>query len=147
MKDWSTAFVALLPLLGVVVGAALHYWFSRTAESKKQVEILRRQSYADYLRAVANAAHAQSADARRAAAADAADAKARIAVYGSSSVVDALARFEEAGPILDNPTSVDCFLNLALAMRSERDRPSIDSLRLVLVGGDRRLWAHRERGS
>ena len=139
MKDWTTVIGALLPLLGVLVGAALQYWFSRTAESRKQIETLQRQSYADYLRAVAKVAHAQSAEARRTAVADAADAKARIAVYGSAAVVEALAKLEEAGPILDNPPSVDCFLKLALAMRSEGDRPSIDALRMVLVGGDRRL--------
>ena len=94
---------ALLPLLGVLVGAALQYWFSRTAESRKQIETLQRQSYADYLRAVAKVAHAQSAEARRTAVAGAADAKARIAVYGSAAVVEALAKLDEAGPILDNP--------------------------------------------
>ena len=87
MKDWTTAFGAFLPLLGVAVAYA-------------------------------------------------ADAKARIAVYGSSAVVEALAKLEEAGPILDNPSSVDCFLTLALAMRSAGDQPSTDALRMVLVGGD-----------
>jgi hypothetical protein len=134
MKDWSAVFGALLPLLGVLVGAALQYWFSRAAESKKQFEVLQRQSYVDYLRAVASAAHAQSPEAHRTAVTNAADAKARIAVYGSSSAVEALAEFEESGPILDNPRSIEYFLRLASAMRPKGDQPKIDALRLVLVG-------------
>ena len=132
-------FGALLPLLGVLVGAALQYWFSRIAESKKQFEALQRQAYVDYLRAVANAVHAPSPEAHRTAVVGAADAKARIAVYGSSGTVEALARFEESGPVLDNPRSVDCFLRLAAVMRPKGDQPRIDALRLVLVGHDHEL--------
>jgi hypothetical protein len=49
----------------------------------------------------------------------AADAKARIAVYGSAPVVHALAAFEKAGPTLDNPPSTACFLNVVSAMRMQ----------------------------
>jgi len=81
MNGWIT----LLPLVGVVVGATLQYWLSRSAESRK--------SYVDYLRAVTKAAHATSPYSARLAQAEAADAKARLAVYGTSAVIAALARF------------------------------------------------------
>jgi hypothetical protein len=58
---------------------------SRSAESRK--------SYVDYLRAVTKAAHATSPYSARLAQAEAADAKARLAVYGTSAVIAALARF------------------------------------------------------
>jgi hypothetical protein len=106
MSGWT----AVLPLIGVAVGAVLQHWLSRNAEARKQLELLRSQAYVDYLRAVAKAAHASSIDAQRSALADAADAKARIAVYGSARVVQALAAFEHAGPTLDNPRSISCFL-------------------------------------
>jgi hypothetical protein len=100
------AWTATLPLLGVVIGAFLQHWLSRTVETKKQLELLRNQAYVDYLRAVAKSAHRNAPDTLRSALADAADAKARIAVYGTPAVIAAMARFEEVGPSLDNSPSV-----------------------------------------
>lgn len=130
---------AVLPLVGVFLGAALQYWLSRSSESRKQLEILQRQAYVDYLRAVAKVAHAQSPEAHGTAVTDAADAKARIAIYGSAPAVEALARFEESGPVLNNPRSVDCFLRLASVMRLKGHQPTKDALRLVLLGQDQGL--------
>lgn len=39
--------IAVLPLLGVVLGVALQFWLSRASEEKKRVETLRAQAYAD----------------------------------------------------------------------------------------------------
>jgi hypothetical protein len=58
---------------------------------------LRSTAYAGYLRAAAAAAHANSVEDQRGALRDAADAKGRIAVYGSADVIRNLARFEESG--------------------------------------------------
>lgn len=82
MNDWM---IAILPVLGVILGAALQFWFSRTAEREKHAATLQSQAYADYLRAVAAAGHLRSDEDLRDAHRDAADAKARIAVYGSAS--------------------------------------------------------------
>lgn len=84
----------MFPLVGVVVGAAMQYWFSSSAEFRKQIQLVKSRSYVDYLQAVTRAAHARSPDAARSARIDAADAKARMAVYGTSDVIAALA-FEE----------------------------------------------------
>jgi hypothetical protein len=130
MDGWT----AVLPLVGVAVGALLQHWLSRSAETRKQLALLRSQAHVDYLRAVAKAAHASSQDARRVAVTDAADAKARIAVYGSTAVVHALARFEEAGPALDNARSTECFLCLVAAMRKTAGEVSPRDLELVLIG-------------
>ena len=130
MSGWS----AILPLLGVAVGALLQFWLSRSAETTKQLALLRSQAHVDYLRAVAKAAHAGSPEGRRSAIADAADAKARIAVYGTAMVIKALARFEEAGPALDNPRSTACFLALVSAMRGALGEANDDDLRAVLIG-------------
>ncbi len=121
------------PLLGVVIGATIQYWTSRAAESRKQHQLLRSQCYVDYLRAVTKAAHALSPDSGRLARAEAADAKARIAVYGTSQAIAALARFEEIGPVLDNPRSKGVFAALVTAMR-DGDSPPQTDLELVLFG-------------
>lgn len=52
MSDWA---IAILPLLGVLLGAALQFWVSRASDQQKHTEDLRSQAYADYLRAVAAA--------------------------------------------------------------------------------------------
>jgi hypothetical protein len=129
MTGWAT----VLPLLGVVIGATLQYWTSRSAETRKQLQLLRSQSYVDYLRAVTKAAHATSPDTGRLARAEAADAKARMSVYGTSRAIEALARFEEVGPVLDTPNAKGVFAALVAAMR-DGDGPSQTDLELVLFG-------------
>jgi hypothetical protein len=130
MNGWT----ALLPLIGVVVGAAMQYWFSRAAEAKKQIQLLQTQAYVDFLRAVTKSAHATSPETVRSARADAADAKARVAVYGTSEVIDALARFEEEGAVLDNPKTKATFVGLVGAMRQKQGAASPNDLGLVLFG-------------
>jgi hypothetical protein len=128
MKEWTT----VLPLLGVVIGATMQYWLSRSAESRKQLQLLQSQCYVDYLRAVTKAAHANSPDAARQANAEAADAKARLAVYGTSDVIAALARFEETGAILDNQQTRAAFVALVGAMRQKSGTARAADLSLVL---------------
>ncbi len=128
MNGWTNA----LPLVVVMVGAAMTYWFSRLAESRRQLQLLQSQSYVDYLRAVTKAAHATSPDVIRSVQAEAADAKARMAVYGASKVIAALARFEETGAVIDNPRSRDAFVALVGAMRVKHS--AMRDLSLVLFG-------------
>lgn len=132
MSVWT----AFLPLIGLVVGAILQYWLSRASESRKQLELLQSQAYIDYLKAATKAAHADSKTAILSAQAEATDAKTRLAVYGSSEVIAALARFEEAGAVLDNPKALETFISLVGAMR-QRDPATGSDLRLVLFGKQR----------
>jgi hypothetical protein len=64
---------------------------------------------------------------------EAADAKARLAVYGTSSVIAGLARFEKAGAVLDNPNAIDAFVALVGAMR-QTDIAQAEDMKLVLFG-------------
>jgi hypothetical protein len=123
-------WTALLPLIGLIVGAALQYWFTTAAESRKQLRLLQSQSYVDYLRAVTKAAHAGSQDVRRIAVADMTDAKSRLCVYGASEVIAALARFEKVGVVLDNPHSQAAFVSMVNAMREGKTEE--EDLKLVL---------------
>jgi hypothetical protein len=128
MNGWA----ALLPLVGVVVGATVQYWLSRSAESRKQLQLLQSQCYVDYLKAVTKAAHALTTDAARLAKAEAADAKARLAVYGTPDVVAALARFEETGAVTDNRSANAAFVALVGSMR--RSKAKAEDLELLLFG-------------
>jgi hypothetical protein len=134
VRDMSEWLTAVLPLIGVAVGATLQYCFSRSAESRKQLQLLRSQAYVDYLRAVTKSAQANTPDSIRSAKVEAADAKARLVVYGTSSVISGLARFEKAGAVLDNPSAIDAFVALVGAMR-QKDSAGADDVRLVLFGG------------
>lgn len=131
MNSWMSA---LLPMVGIIVGAVLQFWLSRTAEKGKHVDALRAEAYADYLRAVAASAHLTSDQDLVEALRLAADAKTRIVVYGNIEAITALARFEEAGPVLNNERSVAAFVALVSAMRSNNAAISERDIKLVLVG-------------
>lgn len=131
MSNWV---IAILPLAGVVLGATLQFWLSRMAESDKHLKVLRDQAYVDYLRAVAAAAHLRSDEDLRDALLAAADAKARIVVYGSAAVIVALARFEEAGAVLDNDRSVAAFIAVVASMRTSEATIASREIELLLVG-------------
>ena len=131
MEPWV---IAILPLLGVVLGVALQFWLGRTGAREQYEETLRFQAYADYLRAVAAAVYfrtdGDSLDAQR----DVADAKARIAIYGSVKVVEALSRFEEAGAMISDGPGTQTFVALVSAMRPTGGAVSNRVLELILIG-------------
>lgn len=131
MSPWA---IAVLPLVGVVLGAGLQFLLSRAATREQHATMLRSQAYADYLRAVAASSHLRSDDDLRDAHRDAADAKARIAVYGSKEVIEALSRFEESGAVLLNAAASKAFVSLVAAMRSGAGRVSERDLELLLFG-------------
>jgi hypothetical protein len=68
----------------------LEFWLTRSAAREQHSDTLRSQAYADYLRAVAAAGHLRADEDLRDAHRDAADAKARIAVYGTAEAIKAL---------------------------------------------------------
>jgi head-tail adaptor len=135
MSDWA---IAALPLLGVIIGAALQSRLGRSAEREKQVAGLRAQAYADYLLSVAAAAHLRSDQDLRDAHRETADAKARIAVYGSNEVISALARFEESGAALGSAGSRTAFVALVTRMRSASSSAQERDIEAVLFGTEQR---------
>lgn len=141
MEPWA---IALLPLVGVVVGATLQFWLSRAAAREQRAEALRSQVYADYLRAVAAAGHYRTNEDR-----DAAEAKARIAVYGTAEVIRALSRFEAGGAVISDGPGARAFVALVTAMRPAGGAVPNDALELLLMGtakqGDAPVGASRGR--
>jgi len=55
-----------------------------------------------------------------------------MAVYGTSGVIGALARFEEAGAVLDNPRTTAAFVALVGEMRRKSGKAQANDLSLVL---------------
>ena len=131
MNTWA---LATLPLIGVVLGAGLQFLLTRATAREQQTATLRSQAYADYLRAVAAAGHLRSDEDLRDAHRDAADAKARIAVYGTVDAIKALARFEESGAVLSNAPASRAFVSLVSSMRPESGDVSEHELELLLLG-------------
>lgn len=130
--------IAILPLVGVVLGATLQFWLSRTADREKNADALRSQAYADYLRAVAVAGHLRSDQDLRDAHLDAADAKARIAIYGSAQVINALSRFEEAGAVITEGPSAQAFVSVVSSMRADSNAVTNRELEILLLGTSQR---------
>ena len=52
MSQASPLELALLSVLGVLVGAYLQYFFGRSLEARKQLTLQKSQSYIDYFRSV-----------------------------------------------------------------------------------------------
>src|ERR1700694_1908757 len=109
-----TILLSLLSLVGVIIGAGLHYFFAKSGERHKHLEALRSQAYVDYMRCVAQFAKVERGDIKKRAEllAEAADAKTRICMYGSTKVIRALAGFEKGGSVLDTPDSIERFLEI-----------------------------------
>ena len=48
---------AVLPVVGVLVGASLQYFFTRYLEAQRYQRDLRTQAYLDYIRSISGLAH------------------------------------------------------------------------------------------
>ena len=107
--------VSALPLLGVLIGAALQYAFGQRLEGRKLLVTQKASAYSDLIRAIAASAHRQDSDTRSLIA----DAKARICIYGSIAVVQKLSDFEEAGAIAAGRQGEAALLAVLSAMRED----------------------------
>lgn len=139
-KDWITA---ILPMIGVLLGAIVQYRISKSTEDYKQQQSLRTQAYADFLRGTAGVGIAQRAANKNKELENLMlmmDAKARICVYGSKPVVDKLADFWRNGATLDTPDHMLDFVRVCQAMRREslpRDQEVLNrEISQLLVGQD-----------
>lgn len=127
----STALYWVPSVIVAIVSVAVVY-LTRRSETKKHLESLRTTAYVDFIRGVAGLAVLQrhpsegEHDYLRGVELTAlvADAKARIALYGSESVVSSLAKFLRAGVVLDSPERATEFTVVCQRMRNDtRPRP------------------------
>ena len=145
MDTISSLVIAILPIMGVIIGASLQYVFSKSSESRRHLATLRTQSYIDYLRCVAEIKKIgrNNPKVRKEILAKAADAKTRMSVYGSLTVIEALASFEKAGAVIDSPHAEELFLALCNAIRQESigksEKIEFEALKLILFGPEDKL--------
>lgn len=140
MLSVSSILAGILPLAGVILGASLQYYFSRTSEERKQLTLLKTQAYVDYLGSVAKFAQAAKINPieRLKLLSEAADAKTRICIYGSKESISLLAAFERQGAQLASKDSINTFMSLCSQMRKEGlNKESVissDDLEIILFG-------------
>ena len=133
--------LAVLPLVGVVLGALLQYYLGHLKGERERADQRRNDAYSDYLRSVSAIANTQMGENRegdfklRSALAD---AKCRISIYGTDEVVSRLSAFEATGANLADEKSLTAFLSLAHSMRRDAgngsSKPSQNELKLILFG-------------
>lgn len=144
MEELLKIITPILPIAGIVVGAAIQSFYSRRAENKKQVLLSKTQAYVDYLECISESAQLKSRDGKEINQlfAKAANAKSRICVYGSNDVISALAKFEDVGAAINSEENANVFIKLCAAMREdhlqEKNTASIKELESILVGN--RKW-------
>jgi hypothetical protein len=130
----QTLITAFLAILAGVIGASLQYWFLRTSTKENNLREERQKAYSNFLQGVA----LQATSPGKEAIAIVADAKSRIAIYGSDLVISRLAAFHSLGPNLDNRDSVHAYLNLVQSMRavSYKHKSNVDTrdLKIILFG-------------
>lgn len=112
----ETILVAALPLLGVLIGAALQYFFGRQMEIKRAIQMNKIQAYSDYLRSFSKLAGPSPGPQDLV---DFIDAKTRICVYGSVNVIRALGEFERGGAKPSLPQNMTILANMVVWMRED----------------------------
>lgn len=142
MPEWIKN---ITPMIGVLLGAFLQYWFSKSSEGRKHQINLRTQAYVDFLRAVAGRAIAQKSDDKDKEKENRmlmADSKVRISVYGSKKVIESLSNFIKAGEKFSTPEGIESFTSLIQTIRQESLKQKItvidNELSILLFGLDPR---------
>lgn len=128
----SSTFQYVVPALIAALVSIAVVFLSRRSETKKHLESLRTAAYVDFIRGVAGLAVLQKrpidseSDFLRGQDLTmlVADAKSRIVLYGSKSIVSSMAHFLRAGNALDTPKRAKEFTAICQKMRSDtRPRP------------------------
>ena len=119
----QTALTCVAAALGAVFGAFITRW----TDKYKQLLSLGADAYVDFLRGVAKLGIVQKDSLRdqeslmeeRDGKITVADAKARIAIYGSRRVVRSLSTFMDGGAVLDTSERQRSFAEMCQLMRNE----------------------------
>lgn len=135
---------SIIPVIGVIVGALLTYFFSKSNETKKQKTQLRNQAYVDYIRSVSEIKFSQKYSERekeKEIIKVLCDSKVRIAIYGSKLVNTHMAKFSRMGSVIDSMESEKCFLDLIMQMRKEcsddrKTKIDFNDLSQIVLGKD-----------
>lgn len=111
-----------LPIVGLIIGASLQFFFSRKNENRKQQNLLKTKAYTDFLKANSGISISQKFSDKEKEMEFfilLTDAKARICIYGSDSVINSIAEFERFGAILNDPKAYKLFTTIVSEMRND----------------------------
>jgi hypothetical protein len=106
--------------IGVVIGAVLQYFFAQRAEQRRTVQLRRTEAYVDLIKAISLLSKLggdNPGEATRQAAALLAEARARIAIYGSGPVNARLAEFLLTPGDFGSGAAGEALVNVVKAMR------------------------------
>ena len=118
----SQIITALVGVLGVIIGVTAQYIFGRRVEQTKHYRELRTKAYIDFVKSTATisvARGSRNADREFDGSVLLADARARIAIYGSHQVVALVADFFRKYGVLSSPKAYVSFVAIVSAMRGE----------------------------
>lgn len=113
---------ALIAILGIILGAILQYLFTKWMEMYKHRQYLQSQAYVDFLKSVSYIAVSQKYDDTQKeieAIMSLTDAKSRVCIYGSKSVVKKMSYFFKVYGILNSPEAKNAYTDVAKCMRHE----------------------------
>jgi ABC-type tungstate transport system substrate-binding protein len=124
----------LLSLGGVIIGALLQFLLSRKGKKDEYFLNLRYEAYKDYIKAVAIIAASQSESEMATVHSKLADAKARIAIFGSKKAVQSIAELEKIGAVLIKPEALSAFENIIKEMRGPNNKADDGDIKMLLFG-------------
>ncbi len=128
----------ILPLIGVIIGAFLHFIFSKRNESKKQQNLLKINAYTDLIKGLAISQKYSDIESEKEYKMLVADAKSRICVYGDDTVIQGIANFLRSGGSID-PNSNKEFVDIIVEIRKKhlgQINIDINDLSQLLIGTD-----------
>ena len=131
-----TILLPLLPIAGIIIGALLQFSLSRKNKDYESFSNLKYEAYKDYLKAVSIIARSQSEAEIATVHSKLADAKARIAIFGSKEVIQNIAELERVGAVLIKPEALDIFEKIVKEMRNSKIKVSDKDIRILLFGDD-----------
>lgn len=111
----------ILPVIGVIIGALLQFFFSKRSELKKQQNLLKISAYTDLMKGIAGMAISQkykNSSQEMEYTMLVADANARICVYGDNTVIEKISFFYKMGGTI-NPNSYKAFIDIIIEIRKE----------------------------
>lgn len=117
----NTILPSLMTIIGVIIGAFIQFYFSRkkTLEEKRIEQ--KTKAYTIYLEGIGTlsvAAKSGSVEMQNVGSEKLMVGRGSISIYGSSEVVEALAKFEKEGGQLTSDTQAKCFIDLVHKMRN-----------------------------
>ena len=106
--------IAIFGILSAGLGAVIHSLFQRWQVKDNHVRTQKIESYASYFKGIAQISHALTKEELAKGNAIVAEARGRIALYGSAEVIDAMTRAFRCGPISDEDSEIPAALIRAM---------------------------------